>query len=554
MDLRDFFGTDDKQLDDSNLFSNSNMDFDMSEEAEGDGGVAKQDKKDIITKASVKSKVARMLNNGLSEKQIWKVLKEKYASSDLSFIEPVLQSNAGIVGTICIDCSGVKDKREFYASQNKYKVFNKYAINCTCEQEKVSSSDDSMADGTMDSYLQTKKSSYNEMKGVCKKTSLPRISSLNQIKAGDALEAVYRLSSMGHFGKGTAKRLLIENSSINAIKKAFLFTKKAATVEVQKGFYIKKADMNIASDIKPTPVTLAVAVDGGSYGSKVFSGKTSLDDITVAKEVKVVTQKISAKGVDMDISSDVKPKRASLSVAVDGNVYGNKGFNGNASLDKISVAKEIKIVPHKVSAIGVETPIKLSNVHQDMKKVSAQRADMTAALVDDYKELCIAVSNEENHTYGQDSFDNDTAIANIHIPKEIKKSCSKVSMDEYDEPVSIEDELNQLDIAVSNEDRVYGDDSFDDTSITENFGLEEGLDTTLDDISMDDFDVAFDIDDAKLDDMDIEMTNEADSANDSELLADAISSVEDINLDCIQTESDSNLNRISIEKESEIKI
>ena len=297
MDLREFFAEDGKPIDESNMYESSNMDIALDGNPEDTSEIRKETKS-VAVQSSIKAKVAKLLNAGFNERQILKVLGQKYASMDLSFINSALKANSGIVGTVCVDCSALRDRHEFNTKESKFKAFNKYAVNCTCDSGKVSVSNEMMATGSLDGFLSVSKTAKTELKGVCKKTSLPKISSFDQIKDGDALEAIYKLSSLGYFDKDTAKKLLIENDRITAIKKAFELTKvkKTADLPVVGGFYMKKSDMNIAID-KP-------------------SDQKQMDNI-------------NASSADMDIAGDIMDEASGINVKMSNEndkIYGDDMF------------------------------------------------------------------------------------------------------------------------------------------------------------------------------------------------------------------------------------
>ena len=435
MNLKTFFEEDTAKVGDNN-YSPSDLEFSVENDIEDDVETIESNKQASDKKQYVK--IIKMANAGFSEKQIAKVLKLADCNALPESVKAYMKDVKGIVGVVCVDCGVFKDNLEYKKNAGKYKDFHKYAFNCKCDRHTETQA--SIGNGNMDSYLSAECDTVIDS-GICDKTGLEVISSISEIKPEAVADVVYKIGSLGYYSKDEAKKILLSNNNISAIKKAFNImehpvVKKAEVEEVKNNFYIKKADMKVEigreadKDIKVSPYSSNV---------KAVVGKEA------DKNIKVSPYSVSVKaeiGAEADKSASVAYNKSRMvaQVGKEGATSPSVAFSKSslvAPIDKVFVAKNnVAFEKSKLSA-----PVDKEIIAKDIK-VSPYGNDIKAEMDDETEDdIDVAISNELDKIYDDNSNDFISSTEDIEFNDLIDSddSFDKTAMQESDIKINFDE-------------------------------------------------------------------------------------------------------------------
>lgn len=191
--------------------------------------IPQQKQEEVYTFSDWRQRIGNLLMQGYHKKQILAMFKNniKIANNQSEVIE-YLEQNDGILGTIALDC-GLNNNTKY---SSKMKKFNKYAINCDCDNYKQSYVRKNSSDGSIDGLLNEQAKMIKSKVAYCKKCGLPVIKSFGNMKLSKLHQVVDTLVGDGYI---STKRGEVIKSSKNILSDLQdIFVNRVGVYEVGK--------------------------------------------------------------------------------------------------------------------------------------------------------------------------------------------------------------------------------------------------------------------------------------------------------------------------------
>ena len=389
-------------LDESTTFNPSNMDLSSEEQMklQWDRDLKPENKEKLV-----KRKVNELLNSGAFGRDVISSVRKVFAKQNVpSGIKKYVRARSGAVGTVLVDCSVFDDNKDYLKTKkaSQYKSFHQYAINCNCDHKVTSSLQENNISGLgdIDGFMNTEMVEVEGVK-VCAKTGLPVLSKMSKYSSKDATDVLAKLVRLDYITVDKEKELLLNNTPLVAVKKAFNMIVDNAIAE-EEAKYAGKID-NTEFAVKESSIVAEVEKEVATTEVSGIQEK----DLTVGLEDAMKTPKISGikenglvaelamkakKNVDVKISkkeSGLDTKQSKLNGSVDVKISKKE-----SSLDALKPEEANGNLDVKISKKSKKLDFeKLADLDNEMLNINANPADNKVDLEDAFES--VDIDNEE---------------------------------------------------------------------------------------------------------------------------------------------------------------
>jgi len=129
-----------------------------------------------VKEKMIKRRINKLLNEGYFGAEVLESVKKSNIGIKISTdIAKYLKARSGIIGTIIVDCSLIKDSNDYVKLRkaSSFKNFHQYTINCSCDHKNKNKKAEVIDNGNFDGLMNSKvKKEANVC--FCKKTGLEK--------------------------------------------------------------------------------------------------------------------------------------------------------------------------------------------------------------------------------------------------------------------------------------------------------------------------------------------------------------------------------------------